>query len=139
MGELPHGLVQGRLIYILQQLAAEFRITVVPEIRLQISPTRFRVADVAVWRAGPIGTRIPTVLPFLAVEILSMEDRLTRMQPKIQEYLQYGIEHVWVLDPEDGSALSYTAALPAGMLVDVLRTQNPVIEIALNDVLNVLG
>jgi Uma2 family endonuclease len=42
------------------------------------------VADIAVWRAGGIGDRIPTLPPFLVIEILSPEDRITRMQPKIQ-------------------------------------------------------
>jgi hypothetical protein len=59
---------------------------------IQISPSRYRVADIAVWRAGNIGDRIPTVPPFLAVEILSPEDRITRMQPKIQDYLSIGVE-----------------------------------------------
>ena len=51
--------------------------------------------------------------PFLAVEVLSGEDRLTRMQPKIQEYLRIGVEHVWLVDPEERSALSYTPPMPA--------------------------
>ncbi len=59
---------------------------VLPEIRIEVSPTRFRVADVAVWRPGPIGERIPTIPPFLVVEILSLEDRVVRLQPKIREY-----------------------------------------------------
>lgn len=138
MGELPHGLVQGELVFLLRRLSPDFGLTVVPEIRLQISPTRFRVADLAAWRAGPIGTRIPTVPPFLAVEILSTEDRLTRMQPKIQEYLRLGVEHVWIVDPDERSALSYTPAAPAGVLVDVLRTDDPPIEIRLADLLQVL-
>jgi len=42
---------------------------------------------VAVWRGGAIGDRIPSIPPFLSIEILSPEDRITRMQPKIAEYL----------------------------------------------------
>ena len=138
-GELPHGLVQGELVFLLRRLSPELGLTVVPEIRLQVSPTRFRVADVAAWRAGPIGTRIPAVPPFLVVEILSTEDRLTRMQPKIQEYLRLGVEHVWIVDPDERSALSYTPAAAAGELVDELRTDAPPIEIRLADLLRVLG
>ena len=77
--------------------------------------------------------------PFLAVEILSTEDRLTRMQPKIQEYLRLGVEHVWIVDPDERSALSYTPAGAAGELVDELRTDDPPIEIRLADLLQVLG
>src|SRR5687767_3590530 len=91
MGELPHSTVQMELGFILRQLTPTLGIQVKPEIRIQITPTRFRVADVAVWRAGEIGTDIPLVPPFLVIEILSPEDRMVRMQPKIQEYLSIGV------------------------------------------------
>src|SRR5207249_3627781 len=95
-GEPPHALIQGWLIQRSASMTATLPLRVVPEIRIQTRPTRFRVADIAVWRPGDIGTRIPTVPPFLAIEILSAEDRLVRLQPKIQEYLAHGVEWVWV-------------------------------------------
>ncbi len=91
MGELPHALVQGVLIQKLGAVGTGLQLRVGPEIRIQISPTRFRVADVAVWLAGDIGKRIPTVPPFLVAEIPSAEDGLVRLQPKIQEYLAHGV------------------------------------------------
>ena len=134
-GEWEHSTVQGELIGSLAQLREELRIQVLPAIRIKINPRRYRVADIAVWRAGNIGTRIPTVPPFLAVEILSAEDRLVRMQPKIQEYLSIGVEYVWVIDPEERRALIYSPQVPTGQLTDLLRTENPVIEIPLASVL----
>jgi Uma2 family endonuclease len=134
MCELPHGDIQAELIFRLKQ-ASGGRLRVVPEIRLQINPRRYRVADIAVWRAGDIGQRIPTVPPFLAIEILSPEDRMTRMMPKIQEYLAIGVEWIWIIDPEDRKALVYSQAKPEGALADVLRTQNPDIEIPLSELL----
>jgi Uma2 family endonuclease len=133
MGELPHAILQAELVYRLRTLAGELGLRVLTEIRIQVAPTRFRVADVAVWRAGPIGERIPTVPPFLVAEILSPEDRVVRLLPKIQEYLAYGVEWVWVIDPDERSALSYSAAQPAGAVVDELRTENPTLRIALTD------
>jgi Uma2 family endonuclease len=138
MGELPHAILQTRLAYVLSRLAETLSIQVLTEIRIQVSPTRFRVADVAVWRAGDIGRRIPTVPPFLVVEILSAEDRLVRVQPKVQEYLQHGTEWVWVIDPEERRALCYSPASPGGILVDQLRTENPAIAVSLTDLLSVL-
>ena len=139
MGELPHGIMQGRLIFLLLGLADALSLRVVPEIRIQISPTRFRVADIAVWRAGDIGQRIPTVPPLLVVEILSAEDRLVRLQPKIQEYLQHGTEWVWVIDPEERRALSYSPTNPGGVLTEALRTEHPDILMPLDHVLSVLS
>ena len=100
--------------------------------------TRFRVADIAVWRPGDIGTRIPTVPPFLVVEILSAEDRLVRLQPKIQEYLAHGVEWVWVIDPDERRALSYSPSRPGGILVDEIRTENPSLEVPLADLFSAL-
>ena len=41
ISELPHGILQGRLIFLLMQAAERLRIRVVPEIRIQIHPGAF--------------------------------------------------------------------------------------------------
>ena len=131
--------MQGRLIELLLRLIPRLGIQVLPEIRIQIHTRRYRVAGVAVWRSGDIGRRIPAVPPFLAVEILSSEDRITRLQPKIREYLSIGVEWVWLVDPEEGKAILYSQSDPAGSLTDVLRTENPAIEIPLEVVFQAPG
>jgi Uma2 family endonuclease len=138
MGELPHARLQAELLSMLRNLASSVGLQILPEIRIQTRPTRFRVADIAVWRAGDIGQRIPTVPPFLVVEILSAEDRLVRLQPKIQEYLAHGVRWIWVIDHDERRALSYSPEDPGGALVDDLRTDDPNITIPLADLLSVL-
>ena len=138
MGELPHAILQTELLYMLRSLAKSLGLRVLTEIRIQVAATRFRVADVAVWRSRSIGQRIPTVPPFLVVEILSPEDRLVRLQPKIREYLTHGVAWVWVIDPDERRALSYSPANPGGALVDELRTEDPDIAIPLADLLSAL-
>lgn len=138
MGELPHARVQGELFHRIRLVAERLGLQVLPEIRIQVSATRFRVADIAVWRAGDIGRQVPTVAPFLVVEILSPEDRLVRLQPKIQEYLAHGVEWIWVIDPDDRSALCYAPSNPGGSLVDELRTEHPEIVIRVDDLLSSL-
>jgi Uma2 family endonuclease len=123
----------------LEAASAALGLEVVPEIRIQINPRRYRVADIAVWRAGDIGERIPTVPPFLAIEILSPEDRMTRMLPKIQEYLAIGVEWIWIIDPEERKALVYSQACPTGVLSELLRSENPDLEIPLTEVLPAQG
>jgi len=131
MGEIPHGDVQGTLYALLRRLRSKLGIRVIPEIRIQIRSRRYRVADLAVWRTDNIGTGIPTAPPFLVVDILSPEDRMTRMVPKIQEYLSIGVEYVWVVDPQDKAALCFSQQDPRGAACDILRTENPTIEIPL--------
>jgi Uma2 family endonuclease len=131
MEELPHADAQGNLLVLLGRLRSKLGIRVVPEIRIQIHTRRFRVADLAVWRNDNIGITIPTAPPFLVVEILSPEDRTVRMLPKIQEYLSIGVEYVWLVDPQDRAALTFSQPDPKGSVCEVLRAENPLIEISL--------
>ena len=130
-GDVPHASVHGNLGGLLSEFRKTLGVRVLMSIRLRINAGRYRVADLAVWLDDNIGTRIPTVPPFLAVEILSPEDRMVRMLPKIQEYLSIGVEYVWVIDPQENAALSYSRRHPEGAAVTTLRTENPDIEIPL--------
>ncbi len=125
MGEIPHSDIQTTLAILLRRLRSTLGIRVVTEIRIQINRRRYRVADLAAWRNDNIGTGIPTVPPFLVAEILSPEDRMVRMVPKIQEYLSIGVEWVWVIDPEEKTALCYSQKQPQGAAVTTLRTGDP--------------
>jgi Uma2 family endonuclease len=131
MGELPHGDLQANLTRLLWPLRSRLGIRIVTEIRIQIHSGRYRVADIAVWRDDNVGSGIPTVPPFLAVEILSPEDRMVRMLPKIQEYLSVGVEWIWVVDPREKSALCFSKKNPAGEVCETLHTEDPAIEIPL--------
>ena len=132
VGEWEHASVQGALLDIFYRLRKTLGIQARVEIRIQIGPRRFRVADVAVWPAGFVGKGIPSEPPFLAIEILSPADRMTRMQPKIQEYLSIGVRYVWLIDPYEKNALVYSRDFPGGRLADVLTTDDPAIEIPLS-------
>lgn len=131
MGELPHSRIQTGLLRKLLRLRPELGILPLSEIRIQVHSRRFRVADIAVWRNDDIGTTIPTVAPFLVVEVLSPEDRLVRMLPKIREYLSIGIDYIWLVDPQEKAAVVFSQKDPAGSAAEVLRTENPAIEIPL--------
>ena len=64
MGELPHARIQMRLGYLLSALSERLQLQVLPEIRLQVTPTHFRVADLAVWPAGRSASGSLRPLPF---------------------------------------------------------------------------
>jgi Uma2 family endonuclease len=131
MSEIPHADVQGNIYRQVWRYRRVLGIRILTEIRIQITPTRCRVADLAAWRDDSIGTGIPTLPPFLVVEILSPEDRMVRMVPKVEEYLSIGVEWVWVIDPEEKAALCYSRGEPQGTPCTVLHTENPKIDIPL--------
>lgn len=133
MGQLPHGDVQFTIGRLLHRLRSKLGIRAVPEIRIQIHSRRYRVADFAVWLSDDIGTGIPTVPPFLVIEVLSPEDRMVRMLPRIQDYLSIGVEWLWIIDPIEQSAIVYSQTNPQGAVCDVLRTENPEIAIPVAD------
>ena len=139
MGEGEHSIIQGELIRRLFAHSKALGLEVRPEIRIQTKHSRFRVADIAVWRAPSAPRRgVATTPPFLVVEILSPEDRLVRVQPKIQEYLGMGVEFVWLLDPYEREALVYTPDEAGGAPADTLETGNPSLSIALDELWAVL-
>jgi Uma2 family endonuclease len=37
--------------------------------------------------------------PLIAIEVLSVDDRLTAVREKLQEYRAWGVPHVWLVDP----------------------------------------
>jgi Uma2 family endonuclease len=60
---------------------------------------------------------------------------MSRVRPKIKEYLSIGVQWVWLIDPVKKTAYCYSQADPEGSPCDVLRTEDPAIEIALQKVL----
>ena len=99
MGEYDHGLLQTLLAVLFTNNRDIWNVRTVTDVRLQISEYRFRVPDVMVLRAEAPREQIVTHAPLIAIEILSPEDRLSRMQQRINDYLALGTENVWVIDP----------------------------------------
>jgi Uma2 family endonuclease len=123
IGEYGHADIQGELVFLLRSLRSKpglETLKAMPEVRIRTGPSRYRVPDVAVWLRGETGVRIPTLAPFLAIEILSPDDRMTRVKIKIEEYLSIGTQWIWLVDPDERKAL---------------RTENPKIEISIERIL----
>lgn len=99
LGEFEHSFLQLFLGSIFVSHRADWGIVAVSEQRIQVKPDRFRVPDLTILRAGTARERILTHPPLLAIEIQSPEDTLRRISAKAAEYLAFGIEHVWVIDP----------------------------------------
>jgi Uma2 family endonuclease len=95
---------------------------------------RFRIPDVCVVLGEPDG-QIFREPPFICIAILSKDDRMTEMQQRINDYLAMGVRYVWVLDPSGPQV--YVATPAAGfheIKGDILRTENPVLELPLAEV-----
>jgi len=110
LGEKEHSILQTYLAYLFTSKRAEWSVRAFAELRTQTRTIRFRVPDVLVVRAGEKFERYLTQPPLIAIEILSPEDTLRAMQEKAAEYRQFGVEHIWIIDPEPRIAYRYTGS-----------------------------
>jgi Uma2 family endonuclease len=78
-----------------------------PELRVQVSPSRFRVPDVTILDRDQPMEQIVTHPPLAVFEVLSPEDTLQRLLRKLDDYAAVGIPQIWVVDPQDGSCYRY--------------------------------
>jgi Uma2 family endonuclease len=72
--------------------------------------------------------------PFICIEVLSKDDSLRSVQKRIDDYLKFGVPYVWVFDPFDRRAWTYSIGGNREVTGGVLCTENPFIEILLPEV-----
>ena len=133
VGEWDHSRLQARVgTYLLTQYEKMGALVAIA-CRIRVKPIRVRIPDICLFLGDP-GEQVPATPPFICVEILSPEDRMSRVEVRINDYLAMGVPYVWVLDPQTKQAFTATAAeglkeVTTGML----RTENPVLELPLTD------
>ncbi len=99
LGEIEHSFLQGLLTTLFNVNSETWGVYCLPEQRVQIGPRRFLVPDICALPIGGPWEKILTHPPLVAIEILSPEDTLRNAEKKAVEYLQFGVENVWVIDP----------------------------------------
>lgn len=112
-----HGIVQAEIAALLRDVIRPKRLGwIVTESGavLDRDPDTVRGPDVAFYSIA----RQPTVpddyfevAPDLVVEVLSPDDRRSRVRAKIREYIDAGVRLVWLVDPESRTVLEYRGSL----------------------------
>jgi Uma2 family endonuclease len=134
LGEWNHSKIQGELLAYLLSRYRKDGLNVMPELRVQVKPRRFRIPDICVVLGDP-EEQILTKPPFLCIEILSPEDRMSRVEERINDYFEMGVPYAWVLDPQTKKAFRATPKGGWKEVTDgVLRTENPVLEVPLREI-----
>jgi Uma2 family endonuclease len=132
VGEWDHSKMQMFVSAFLYNRREELGTHVVPEQRVQVKPTRFRVPDVCVVAGDEPREQILTSAPFLGVEILSQDDRMSEMQERIDDYLSFGVRYAWVIDPRTRRAYVHTSE-SSREVKDALRTESPEVVLPLDE------
>ncbi len=68
-------------------------------LRLKIRPMLYLIPDVCVFYPAEPQGRYPDTSPFIAIEILSLDDKLADVREKLETYRTWGVTHVWLVDP----------------------------------------
>jgi Uma2 family endonuclease len=89
VGEKDHSKAQLAILSYLWERSKRRSLFVIQSQRIRISATRYRVPDICVVAGPEPDEQIFTSPPFLCIEILSPEDRMSRMQRKIDDYLTF--------------------------------------------------
>lgn len=137
-GEREHSILQRELIFFFRARRMEWKVQCYPEQRVRVTARRYRIPDVCVYREPAPRDKVFSFPPFIAIEILSDEDRMSRVRVKIDDYLQMGVPYVWIIDPDTRKADVYT---PAGFYEakdGFLRTADPQIELELSTLFQAL-
>ena len=133
LGEKDHSLIQRYLTFLFMLRRQEWGVEVFPELRTQTQSRRFRVPDVLVTRAEDKFERYVTSAPLIAIEILSPEDRLTAMQSKAEEYRDFGVENIWIIDPARRVACRYDGTSLEEIETGELTVRQTPIRVALSE------
>ncbi|MDA1315494.1 MAG: Uma2 family endonuclease [Acidobacteria bacterium] len=98
VGGKRHSKVQAQFMRLIDRVVEPHPLQLFPELRMRVLKTRYRIADVAVFSEEP-AEEVPSTPPLVVLEIVSRDDRLTEIIEKLEEYLNWGVPHVWLADP----------------------------------------
>jgi Uma2 family endonuclease len=136
-GDSAHSGLLGIILAVIYNQRLRCGIHVFPVLRIQVADTRYSVPDITVTKRKVRGgiLREP---PFLCTEVLSPEDRASRIETKIEDYLSFGVQHVWIVDPRERKGWSYTRE-GRRESTEVLTTSDPHLTLSLNEIFDELS
>lgn len=106
-----HGRTQALLLVFFEALRKKLSFYACSETRVKVREGLYLIPDVSVFRPSPPPLSVPDQPPFIAVEILSPDDRLNAVREKLAEYKSLGVAHVWLVDPHSRRMYTCEAAL----------------------------
>ena len=133
LGERDHAWLQTLVVSYFMARRKQWGVMPIVELRVQVKPKRYRVPDVCVI-LGNTDEQILTKPPFICIEVLSPEDRMSRVLKRLQDFVEMGVPYVWILNPQTRQAYTLTTAHGLHeVTTGILRTENPTFEIPLAD------
>ena len=69
------------------------------ELRLKLGQGLYLIPDVCVFHSVEPQLAVPDSPPLVVIEIVSSDDRQTKVREKLEKYRTWGVPHVWLADP----------------------------------------
>ena len=131
VGDWLNGLVQSSLIFALRLTYPE--VFVIPELRSR------RARSVSAFPMSVCCSILPKTkylldAAFVAIEILSEVERMTRIMEKLEEYEQKGGPNIWVIDPRLKMMSAYSHEALQEIRADVIATGKPRLELTRQEI-----
>ncbi len=98
VGEYDHNILQRAILIWFYLHETEWGIRSIQEQRTRVAATKVRIPDVSVFSRSTPVEQVFSRPPIIAVEVLSPEDRHSRIAAKIRNYIDFGVRHIWVVD-----------------------------------------
>jgi Uma2 family endonuclease len=99
MGEYEHNTVQRAILLWFHLHDKAWQIRSIQEQKTRLTSGNVRLPDVSVWRRDVPVQPVFDQPQLIAVEVLSPEDRHSRVQEKIEDYCKFRVPNIWVVDP----------------------------------------
>jgi Uma2 family endonuclease len=133
LGEFDHGSMQREILVYLTSRYPHLRRRLIPEQRVQVKASRFRIPDVCILAENAPREQVVTTPPVLCIEILSPEDRMSRYLERVNDYFEMGVPSCWIIDPGTRRGFVATPGLLAEAIDGILRSGD--LEMPLAEVL----
>ena len=134
LGERDHGELQFEITAYVNSRRGKTGVRAFLEQRMRVAPNRYRVPDICITTGPKPVEQVFTLPPLAVIEILSPEDRIARMQRKIEDYLDFGVQHVWIVDPESRRVWKHSRGEAREIADRVLRVDDPALTVPLDEI-----
>ena len=95
VGDWFHSTVQGNCYFALRSKYPGVYVRV--ELCSQTTPTRYRLPDVCVVLTAAVPYLVDAA--YIAIEVLSPDDKMSDVMEKLHEYASKGVPNIWLIDP----------------------------------------
>jgi Uma2 family endonuclease len=106
VGEKDHARLQSLISAIFVAKEEQYGFESCTEQRIQVSDDRVRICDFTLVSERAPYEEVLRTAPVLCIEIMSPEDRLSRVLNVLHDYRAMGVQDIWLIDPQE--RLAYT-------------------------------